>query len=269
MAARARLVLLLLLFIVGTTFWSLRATRTFTSPEELLANWQRAADSAQSVQGSVHLWRNDPVWGDKEFKGEFWYTADQRGAYMVRPLPPQHPDDWTYLEWDATQVKFVDNHAKTISILKVPLAMRTQSLLLVRKVIMPQSWLSEGLSRWARMMSLPSEHLPLILPREGKFWADEFHWKPVPGLANWLTAEPLEADEKYKERIDLILDPRTSLPLAVQKHELGPARTRVVTVVSNLQLNAASLPTLAREIDETSPKWKITRESVPQTTQAK
>lgn len=268
MANQTRLVLLLLLVSVGVTSWNLRVMRTFASPEELLANWQSAAESAQSVQGSVHLWHYDPVWGDKEFAGQFWYTADQRGAYFYRPLPPGFAEDWQYVEWDKNQIKIVNHHARTITIIECPLARRTQIAngLRQKTVIDSSFW-----GRWAAAMArfyLPSEHLPLILPREGKFWADEFQWKPVPGLATWLTAEPLDADENYQERFDLILDPRTSLPLAVQKHEPGPARSRVVTVVDNLRLNAKSLPNLGQGIDETSPKWKITRESLPQTAKA-
>ena len=111
---------------------------------------------------------------------------------------------------------------------------------------------------------LPSEHLPLILPREGKFWADEFHWKPVAGLTGWFTASPIDADEKYRERFDLILDPKTSLPLAVQKHEPGPGHRRVVTEVRKMQINAKPLPDIAPIFDETSPHWKIIRESLSQ-----
>lgn len=268
MATRTRLVLCLFLLMLGGTLLCLRATRTFSTPEKLLANWQRAVESARSVQGSVHLWHYDPVWGDKESEGEFWYTADHRGAYFYRPLPPGFAEDWQYVEWDKNQIKIVDHHARTITIIECPLARRTQIAngLRQKTVIHSRFW-----GRWAAAMArfyLPSEHLPLILPREGKFWADEFQWKPVPGLPNYLTAEPLDTDEKYMERFDLILDPRTNLPVAVQKHELGPARSRVVTVVDNLRLNAKSLPNLGQEIDETSPKWKITRESLPQTAKA-
>lgn len=89
MPTRTRLVLLLLLFMLGATLASLLATRTFFSPQELLANWQRASAAVRSVQGSVHLYHYDPVWtNNKEFEGQFWYTADHRGAYLLRPLPP-------------------------------------------------------------------------------------------------------------------------------------------------------------------------------------
>jgi len=265
MAARKRLVLLLLLLIVGMTTRSLRVTRTFSSPKELLSNWQRAAESVKSVQGSIHVWHYDPVWGDKEFEGQFWYTADQRGAYLLRPLPPQHPDDWEYYEWDSSQFKMVDHHRRETYILQFPLAERTRLAKSSRqRQVVHTGWWGIfviNLSPFA----LPSERLPMILPREGKFWADEFHWKPVPGLPTWLTADPIDADDTYKERIDLIIDPKSGLPLGVQVHEPGPSRTRKVYIVSKQQINAPTLSNIKPEFDETSPKWKIVRESILQT----
>jgi hypothetical protein len=64
------------------------------------------------------------------------------------------------------------------------------------------------------------------------------------------------------------MDPKTSLPLAVQRHEPGPARRRYVAVVKEMQLNPKIQANLPRVIDETSPDWKIISESVPKITQA-
>ncbi len=263
MSARTKMVLLLLLAVVGATIWNLHEARTSIAPEEvLLARWQRAAQSVKTVQGKVHLYHYDPIWGDKESEGSFWYTADHKGAYLHRPLAPDHPDDWYYLEWDKNQVIFVENHYQEIRIVEIPLHMRTKSALTTRKVARDNSWLSEGFLRWAMMLTLPSEHLPMILPREGKFWADEFHWKPIPGLAGWLTADPIETEEKCKPRFDIIMDSKTGLPLGVQRHEPGPGKQRLVWIVHNLKVNTP-INNIAPAFDETSPKWKVIRDSVP------
>jgi hypothetical protein len=265
MPSHTRYVLLFLLVVLGGVCWCLSATSSLATAEILIAHWKQAAKNVRSAQGNVHIWHYDPIWGDKEFSGQFWYTANNRGAYFQKPLLPGNAHEWIYIEWDESQVKVIENQSRSMTKLIFPSAIRSQYAAGLRQRQQRVSTFSESFAIALTRFFLPSEHLPFIIPREGNLWADDFHWNPMFCDVNWLTTGWLENDESKSERIDLIMDLKSGLPLGVQVHEPGPERKRKVFIVSDLEINPQVLQDIAPAIDHTSAKWKITRESVPQT----